>query len=146
MLRTLKALFEDKLSALAGSADEGHALPLAVAALLFEIARADHTVEAPERAAICRAVSRLCAVPAEELEALVRDADQAVDAAVSLFEFTSVVNDHFEHAQKVELVRLLWEVAHADGKIDHYEEYYVRRIADLLHVSQRDLIRTKHGA
>ncbi len=146
MLRTLKALFEDQIAGLARDDDRAHALPLAVAALLFEISRADHEVHEDERHAIALAVASVCDVPAAEIEDLLASASDAVDDAVSLYEFTSVVNEHLEHAQKYDLLVLLWRVAHADGQVDHYEEYYVRKIADLLHLSQRDFIRAKHAA
>jgi len=37
----------------------------------------------------------------------------------------------------------LWAVAYADDELDRYEEYYMRKIADLLHVSHSDYIKTK---
>lgn len=146
MLKTIKALFEDQVARYATADDAGDALPLAVTALLFEISRADHDVDARERREIAQAVARVCEVPAADLDALMDSADRAVEDAVSLYDFTSVVNEHLEHARKYELLLLLWRVAYADGRVDHYEEYYVRKIADLLHLSQREFIRAKHAA
>ena len=136
----------DDAAAEAPADDAGDALPLAVTALLFEISRADHDVDARERHAIATAVAQVCDVAADDLDALMESADRAVDEAVSLYDFTSVVNEHLEHGRKYELLLLLWRVAYADGRVDHYEEYFVRRIADLLHLSQREFIRAKHEA
>lgn len=146
MLRTLKALFEDRIARYAADDDSLDALPLAVAALLCEIARADHEVDEDERHAICVAVARMCEVPAADLEALLQSADEAVDEAVSLYDFTSIINERFDRERKYSLLVMLWRVAHADGRIDRYEEYYIRKIVDLLHLSQRDFIRAKHEA
>lgn len=146
MLRTLKALFEDQVARYATDEDVAHALPLAVAALLFEISKADHDVHDDEREAIASAVARVCDVAHDEIEDLLGSASDAVDEAVSLYDFTSVVNEHFDRDGKCELLELLWRVAYADGRVDHYEEYYVRKIADLLHLSHGDFIRTKHTA
>jgi len=145
MLRTLKALFEDRIASYV-SDDDLDALPLAIAALLLEISRADHEVGEAERAAIFDAVATVCNVPTAEIDALIDSADKAVDEAVSLYDFTSIVNAHLDHARKYELLVLLWRVAHADGHMHHYEEYYMRKIADLLHLSQREYIRAKHAA
>ncbi|RMG28378.1 MAG: TerB family tellurite resistance protein, partial [Gammaproteobacteria bacterium] len=32
----------------------------------------------------------------------------------------------------------------ADGRLDKYEEYLVRKLADLLHVRHADLVQAKH--
>ena len=146
MLRTLKALLIDSLHSDASSEAADHSLPLAVAALLFEISRADHEVDDVERETIAAAVARVCDVPAEEIATLLAEADDAVEESVSIYEFTSVVNEQFDRAQKYELLVLLWRVAYADGRVDHYEEYFVRKITDLLHLSQSDFIRAKHQA
>jgi uncharacterized tellurite resistance protein B-like protein len=145
MLRTLKALFDDALSGHTRQ-DAADALPLAIAALLIEVSRADHEIDARERHAIVHAVAQVCAVDEAALEALVDSAEEAVEEAVSLYDFTSVVNERLPREEKYALLVLLWRVAHADGRLDHYEEYYVRRLADLLHLSHGDFIRAKHAA
>ena len=38
---------------------------------------------------------------------------------------------------------MLWRVTCADGHVDKYEEYLVRKIADLLYVPHREYIRMK---
>ncbi|MGE0387234.1 MAG: TerB family tellurite resistance protein [Gammaproteobacteria bacterium] len=124
----------------AGAAD---AAPLAAAALLIEIARADHRCDEAERQAIVAAVGHLHALTAEDAQALVATATEAVDDAISLDGFTGVVNRQLSRAQKIRLLEALWRVAYADGRVDHYEEYYIRKIADLLHLGHSDFIRAK---
>ncbi|MGH8513321.1 MAG: TerB family tellurite resistance protein, partial [Gammaproteobacteria bacterium] len=81
----------------------------------------------------------------DELEAreLVQLADRAADQAVSLTEFTRLLNQNLTQEDRVSIVQSLWQVANADTDIDKYEEYYVRKIADLLYVSHSDFIRMK---
>lgn len=119
------------------------ALEVAGLALLLEIARADHTSTAAERKAIAVAAAHVFGVPAAAADALIAEADTAVDEAVSLFEFTSILNKRLDLQAKSRLLEHLWRVAYADGSLDHYEEHYLRKIADLLHLSHRDLIRAK---
>ena len=83
------------------------------------------------------------ALDAAALDSLVATAAEAVDSSVSFYDFTNVINERLTRAQKVELLEMLWRVAQADGRVDHYEEYYIRRLADLLHLSHGDFIRTK---
>ena len=39
---------------------------------------------------------------------------------------------------------LLWQVAYADGELDKYENSFVLKISDLLHVSRARVMRLKH--
>ena len=146
MFRTLKALFDDRIASYATADDEVDALPLAVAALLFEISRADHEVHEDERKEMVRAVGTVCELDESDIASLLETADTAVEEAISLYDFTSVVNEHLNREKKYELLLLLWRVAYADGRLDRYEEYYIRKIADLLHLSHGDFIRAKHAA
>ncbi|MDP6183091.1 MAG: TerB family tellurite resistance protein [Gammaproteobacteria bacterium] len=144
MLRTLRIIFEQQIANFADEPETRHSLELAGAALLMEISRADHDVSTVERDAIRAAIKKVFHLSDDEIEDIVSTAERAVETAVSLFDFTAVVNDRFNREQKVELVEMLWAVAYADRNLDHYEEYYVRKIADLLHVSHSDYIKTKH--
>ncbi len=118
-------------------------LEVAGLALLLEIARADHNSTGEERRAIAVAAAHAFGVEAMLAETLIAEAERAVDEAVSLLEFTSVLNAQLDQQAKYRLLEHLWRVAYADGGLDHYEEYYLRKIADLLYLSHRDLIRAK---
>jgi uncharacterized tellurite resistance protein B-like protein len=146
MFRTLRTFFEHQVSVFVEEPEARHSLELAAAALLMEIGRADHDVLAVEGDAIHSAIKQVFHLSDDEIEDLVATAEHAVDSAVSLFDFTSVINECFDREQKVRLLEMLWAVAYADDNLDHYEEYYVRKIADLLHISHSDYIRTKHKA
>ncbi len=45
--------------------------------------------------------------------------------------------------EKRQLLRDLWAVAYADGKLDQYEESQLRKIAELLHVPHTQFIQSK---
>lgn len=121
-----------------------HSLVQATAALMIEIVRADHQEDPREMASVAAALTRAFSLEPAAVEALIADAVDRVDDAVSLFEFTSVLNEALDREGRVQLVADLWRVAFADGHVDHYEEHFVRRIADLMHVSHADFIRTRH--
>ena len=143
MLRNLKALFDEGLARLKSAAPSIDPMPLAVTALLLEIARADHDIDDAERRTVIAAIARLCKLEAQNIDTLVATAAEAVDEAVSFYEFTHTVNERLDRTQKMQLLEMLWRVARADGRIDHYEEYYIRKLADLLHLSHADFIRAK---
>ena len=54
------------------------------------------------------------------------------------------INDIYDYNQKKELIKLLWDVAFADGRIDKYEDYTIRKIADLIYVRHEDFMKAKH--
>ena len=37
----------------------------------------------------------------------------------------------------------MWEIAFADGNIDKYEEYVIRKVSDLIYISNDDFIKAK---
>jgi len=143
MLRSLKALLDEGLTRLKAGTPSIDPMPLAVTALLLEVARADHAVDEAERRTVLAAIARFCELEEQDLDTLVATAAEAVDASVSFYDFTSTVNERLSREQKMELLEMLWRVAEADGRVDHYEEYYIRRLADLLHLSHKDFIRAK---
>ena len=123
--------------------DSAPARRLAVATLLVEIARADFEVDSSERTAIRRMLVSAYGLEPGVARILVEEAERAVEEAVSLYEFTSRLNEELSPPEKVEIIEMLWRVAFADGRLDKYEEHLVRKAADLLYVPHRRFIRAK---
>ncbi|MGH8597013.1 MAG: TerB family tellurite resistance protein [Gammaproteobacteria bacterium] len=140
MLKSLQSLIRDwkKNDALAPPPVE-----IAGLALLLEISRADHNHTPSEETAILAAATRVFTLDPALIGDLLVRADAAVEQAVSLYDFTQVLNECLDRATKRRLLEQLWRVAFADGELDRYEEYYLRKIADLLHLGHGDLIRAK---
>ena len=63
--------------------------------------------------------------------------------STSLYEHTRLINDSCNYEDKLKLISGLWNLAFADQELDKYEEYLIRKIADLLHVSHSDFIKEK---
>lgn len=119
---------------------------LAAAVLLLEVARADYDHHPAERAALRGALAREFHVPEASLDALLEQAELKAKQSVSLFEFVQTLNRALSAEEKSGLVKLLWDVAHSDGRVDAHEEHLLRRIADLLHVPHAEFIRGKLAA
>jgi uncharacterized tellurite resistance protein B-like protein len=130
----------------AARADPAASVRLAVAALLVELARADHDEQAVEQAAITGLIARhfqLSPVAAGELLA---EARGAADDAVSLHEFTALLHRQLDYPEKLRIIAMLWDVALEDQRLDKYEDYLVGKVADLMYVSRGDVIRLRHEA
>lgn len=149
MIETLKQLFFGRLRAetqAAAPSEREHALRLAAAALLFEVARADGHVHAAERTVMRTALQSAFGLAAAETDELVRLAEQQSRQAASLYEFTHVIDSEFSAEQKKRVVELLWLAAFADEHKHALEEHLVRQIAGLLHVPHPDFIDAKFRA
>jgi uncharacterized tellurite resistance protein B-like protein len=119
---------------------------LAVLALLLEIARADHEFDPAERQLVKEAAASVLGLTEDEAQALLAVAEQRVEDSFSLDEFTSVLNDTLTLADKRRCLLALWRVALADGRLDRFEEYALRKLGDLLHLSHADFIQAKLAA
>jgi uncharacterized tellurite resistance protein B-like protein len=111
---------------------------LAAAALMVEAATMDDTFDADERARIAALLQTHFGQSPEEAQDLVAEAESAASASVEWHGFTSAIKDGFDHAERVELIEMLWDVAYADGRLHDYEASLLRRIAGLLYVSDRE--------
>lgn len=143
MLDAIKAFLSGK--AFADQADEPpeHRTHLATAALLLEVGIADFELGEQELSEIANALRNHFHFSASESEELLRLARAAHDQHVSIHPFLKLVNESFTPAQKRQMVESMWRVAYADKRLDKYEEYQIRKIADLLYVSHKDFIRAK---
>lgn len=145
MLKSIRRFFEREVEPGMRNGDE-HALRLATTALLVETARQDETVTPAEWDVMFAAVRERFGLTAAEADELMRLAAEEARGATDYYQFTSLINRHFDHAQKIRVVESLWRVAGADGSVHQYEEHLVRRIAELLYVSHGEFIAAKHRA
>jgi uncharacterized tellurite resistance protein B-like protein len=146
MLDVIKRFFENNLipDSSTGPGGTEQAIRLAVAALLVEVAESDYEESQAERQVLLDAIRLRFGLDGQRSRELVRLAAAEHAESTDYFQFTSLINDHYEPRQKIKLVEDLWRVAFADGQLDKYEEHVIRRLADLLHVSHKDFIAAKH--
>lgn len=144
MLRAIQDFFRDRMGPDQAGKHDQHSLQLATAALLFEMLRADFDEHPDEYVALERALRDSFSLSASETRQLAQLADREAADAVSLYQFTGLINQHFSAGEKVQVIEMLWQVAYADGRVDRYEEALLRKISDLLHVPHRDFIQAKH--
>jgi len=121
-------------------------MELAAAALMFEIGRADDSISQDELQVIEKAIKSEFNLTENETSLLMKQAGEDVENAVSLFEFTRVINNHLDRLERIRILEILWQVAYADEVIHKYEEHFLRKISDLLYISHKDFIKAKHKA
>lgn len=144
MFEHLRKLLQQSAGRPAAAA--GQERELAAAVLLLEIARADYAHHEAERATLRAGLAREFRVSEAALDALLSQAELRAKQSVSLYDFVKTLNDTMTPDEKRGLLRLLWDVAHADGQVDAHEEHLIRQLADLLHLAHADFIRGKLDA
>ncbi|MBA3581231.1 MAG: TerB family tellurite resistance protein [Gammaproteobacteria bacterium] len=119
---------------------------LAVAVLLTEVASADLEYEIGERDLIIDGMVRVFGISRDKAVRLVGRAKEIAGDAASRYAFVSELNDRYSHAQKLDLLEMLWQIAFADGRLDKYEEKMIKRLVDKLYLSYKDFEHAKHRA
>jgi uncharacterized tellurite resistance protein B-like protein len=143
MLDAIKNFFKQNISS-EEDGDLDHQLKLATAALLIEMMQQDDQVHDKEIETVKIALKEKFDLTDDECHKLFELAEEEVGDAIDYHQFTSLIAREFTQAQKIKVVELLWSVAYADSHLDSLEEHMVRKIADLIYVSHKDFIRTKH--
>lgn len=146
MIKAIRQFFDSHIQSVSGGRRHEHpqrALQLATAALLLEVARADFHLAADERRTIASTVQKMFGLSVQETTELVAMAESEMEDAACLYEFTRLINDHFDYEQKLQVVENMWRVAFTDLSKDKYEEHLIRKVCDLIHVSHRDFVRLR---
>lgn len=142
MIQKLKDLFSQENNV--GSHEQQQKnLQQACAALLFEVVRADYEQTESEINTLSHVLAKTFNLPQDELDELLEDSLYKGAENTSVYPYTTLINEHYEYDQRVNLIRLMWKVAYADGDLDKYEDNIIRKVADLLYVRHSDFIQTK---
>ncbi|MBK20259.1 MAG: hypothetical protein CMM52_15620 [Rhodospirillaceae bacterium] len=110
----------------------------AAAALLIEVAMVDRNFDELERARILAFVRDRFSLEEETAGQIIARAEAEVEGSVQLYGITSSIRNGLSYEDRVELMECLWLVAYADGEADPFEDQLMRRIGELIYVTDRD--------
>lgn len=108
----------------------------AVAALLVEVACMDRELDGAEVTTIRHILEADYGLTSAEIGVLMEI--EAAREVHQLFPFVNHLNKTFDEDQRFEVIRQLWHVILADHEIDDRERQFMRRVAAMLHISDRD--------
>lgn len=123
--------------------DSEHLVALAAAALLLEVAWADHDIADAELELIERQLKGQFGLGEDEVRELVEESRTHHAESVGLYRYTRTINESWSEEQKFALVTSLWRLALAEDGLDRYEEHTIRKIAELLYLSHNRFIEAK---
>ncbi|MDC0440679.1 TerB family tellurite resistance protein [Gammaproteobacteria bacterium] len=113
--------------------------------LMFEIAISDGTLDKSELKLIKKRADKI-AKEDEKASSIVKKIIDETEESVSLYPTIKKINYSHTIEQKVELLRVLWELIAADSVIDPYEENLYFKIAELIKIkrSKANQIKQEH--
>lgn len=114
--------------------------------LMLEIAISDGTLDESELKLIKKRADKI-AKEDEKISSIVKNIIDETENSVSLYPTIKKINNTYTFEQKVELLRILWELAAVDSVIDPYEESLYFKIAELIKIkrSKANQIKQEHN-
>ena len=109
--------------------------------LMIEVSIADQFIEESEIESLKKTLSEKFNIEQSEISSLITKGKETQEESTSLYEFTRIINDDFSFEEKYDLIKSMWQIAFADGNIDKYEEYVIRKVSDLIYISHEDFIK-----
>jgi len=116
----------------------------ATAVLLIEMARADFDQADDENGVIKQLLKDHFDLNNQRTNQLFSEAESIADNAVSLHEYTRALHETLEPEAKEEIIEMLWRLALSDENLDKHEDYLVRKVADLLYVTNSIVLKIRH--
>jgi uncharacterized tellurite resistance protein B-like protein len=139
----LKRLFRVFAPDPAEGAPSAERIPLAAAVLLLEVAHSDGHFHPEEERLIGQLLQQYFALGEAAVADLLLLAETTRKNSHDLHQFTREINRAFSQAEKERIIRTVWQLVYADGRLDRFEEALMRQLGSLIGVSHRQLIEAK---
>ena len=110
----------------------------AVVVLLLRAANIDGKKDEQEIEAIKRLIIQQFNYDEEKADILITSASKKEESSADLFEWSKIINDHYDLDSKKIVFSMMCEIICADGLIDPFESNLIRRLSGLLYISDKD--------
>jgi len=144
-IRKLAAMFDKAFSPSASipAGTDERALMTATAGLLLEIALADESISPQEETSLLAYLTQAFGLIEADARALVAEAHEMRKNSIDHWALTKELRQSYSIEKRIEIVRSMWKVVYSDGSLHHYENYLVRKLADLLGLEHHVMIEAK---
>ena len=142
-LKKMIAVTEETLTSQKNPPEISKKIQIATAALFIEIAKADGEISADERKKIVKNMEEMFDLDDECVENLIKLSEQRVNESISVYEFSSIINENFSREEKYQLMKNLWKIVYADNHLDQYEDRLMKIIGSTLNLDHKDIIDAK---
>ena len=111
--------------------------------LAFEVANADNEIDNAERELILEKIRgsiNLDVLSEKEIFSII---EAESEKKVSFYDLIYDINKNLSKDEKVDVLKMLWEVAYADEVLEVDEEKIIRRSAEMLGIKPSIVLKTK---
>ncbi len=116
---------------------------LSTAAVLLEIAYADGEFSPAEDGDVVGYLQGAFQLSDEDARDLLAQADELRNRTIDHFALTNFIRKNSTLGQRIEIVKTMWRIVYSDRKLTDYENYLVRKLADLLGLEHHVMIEAK---
>ena len=118
-------------------------IELTASLLAYEIARSDGEIAESELSIILNELKKITPKVNKTEDDILKIVRNFSDNSVSFHDFIEDINKDYKKEDKLSLLTFLWSVAYADSILEVNEERLIRRIADLIHLKDIDVLKIK---
>ena len=123
--------------------EEPKNLKLIALCLVFEVANADNDIDIREKDLILEKIKEsidVSVLTEKEIFDVIQEESQK---RVSFYDIIHDINKNLDKKEKVDVLKMLWEIAYADKVLDVDEERIIRRSAEMLGIKPSVVLQTK---
>ena len=121
-------------------------IELTAAVLAYEIARSDGDVGNEELKLLMEEIKIISRKVKKDENEIFQIIELYSNDSVSFYEFVEDINSNYTKEEKHSLLKFMWDIAFADGKLDVNEERFIRRLADLIRIKNIEVLKLKDSA
>jgi len=118
-------------------------IELTAAVLAYEIARSDGEISKDELSVLMEEIKSISEKVGKDKFEILKIIEIYSKNSISFHEFIEDINKGYSKEEKHSLLKFMWKIAYADGKLDVDEERLVRRVADLIRIKDIEVLKLK---
>ena len=111
--------------------------------LAFEVANADNDIDIRERDYILEKIKESVDLSILTENEIFEVIQQEGKNRVSFYDIIHDINKNLDKKERIEVLRMLWEIAFADQVLDVDEERIIKRSAEMLGIKPSIVLKTK---
>ena len=126
-----------------GKKEEPKNLKLIALCLVYEVANADNDIDVRERDLILEKIKESIDVSVLTEKEIFDVIQEESERRVSFYDIINDINQNLDKKEKIDVLKMLWEIAYADKVLDVDEERIIRRSAEMLGIKPSIVLKTK---
>ena len=118
-------------------------LKLIALCLAFEVANADNKIDVRERDLILEKIRESIDISVLNEREIFDVIQEQGHKRISFYDIINDINKNLDKKEKIDILKMLWEIAYADEVLDVDEERIIKRSAEMLGIKPSIVLQTK---